>query len=300
MRIVTIRNIYAAFATNFAFCSIWTVVTEIFQGRQFLINTLTCQMQQNMVNIIIQTILFVLIPLIIIIYCLRMLYICMKEKEKYQTTVTIARNADLRLNKNKTEIKNKMNNKHNAEVSTSSRTTSNEVLSAQQVGVSHLHPQLTEMNQCSIQQNSISNTSSPSSHDDGTSDPVQEQTSGHCKSTRINLRSPNADKFGKKTFMQNAKDCKIFRMITILTGTFLALQIIPFIVRLAIEAMEVKNINEGPHYTFPISIQIKRYADLTYALIYPCVNPLILIRFDKEYATFRKKFCFGRYNKRAL
>ena len=79
---------------------------------------------------------------------------------------------------------------------------------------------------------------------------------------------------------------KTIKLIIVLSGTFLAMQLLPFVARLII-AVAGPEMIDGQDGDFPVSILVIRYIDIIYGLFYPCINPVILLYFDKDYLVFR-------------
>ena len=76
---VTDYTVYALFGTAFAISAIYTVGAEVVIGRQPAVHSLVCQLPHTRVNILMQTTLFVLIPMLILVFCTLRIY-CLEQK----------------------------------------------------------------------------------------------------------------------------------------------------------------------------------------------------------------------------
>ena len=77
------------------------------------------------------------------------------------------------------------------------------------------------------------------------------------------------------------------KLILIFSGTFLAMQLFPFFIRFALSlfGVEYKNVPDG---NVPFLTVLMGWLDLFYGSFYPFINPLMLMRLDKDYRHFRK------------
>ena len=117
---------------------------------------------------------------------------------------------------------------------------------------------------------------------------------------RMSFSRPNRTlQSQSKTAFSHKRAIKTVKLVVLLSGTFLAMQLPPFIGRLAI-ALSCKPkpdenfgvISERMIGDITTTTFIMRWIDIIPAGFYPCINPLILMRLDKEYKLFRKHaFC---------
>ena len=68
---VTDNVVYAAFGFVFTICATYTVLSEVLIGRRYTFYSFTCTLPQTQATIFIQTVLFIVIPLSVIIWCVR-------------------------------------------------------------------------------------------------------------------------------------------------------------------------------------------------------------------------------------
>ena len=198
MTYVSRRVVYAAFACAFLLSASYTVATELAVGRVPVIHSLSCQLPNSIVNILLQNVLFILIPLVIIIVCARAIY-------------------------------GKIVRKRNDSPGHQLETLPNLANAVEQARANH------------PQQNSFS--------------------------------------------LKHA--WKAIKLVAILSGTFLVMQLIPFIARLIMALLGVE-FSSGLNGDFPLSTFVLRWVDMIYGVFYPSLNPLILWRLDKQYRWFRR------------
>ena len=97
------------------------------------------------------------------------------------------------------------------------------------------------------------------------------------------------------SYSQKKAASKTVKLITVLSGTFLIMQFIPYLGHFVMSLLGDYLVGRYIGNIF-MSDFVTRYLAMNYGAIYPWLNPLVLIRFDKNYLFF-KKYALCRQNR---
>ena len=303
---VTDYTVYALFGIALAISGIYTVATEIVIGREPAVHSLVCQLSYARVNILMQMTLFVLIPLLILVFCtVRIYWIGKKMRDarrhkSQQLNLKIGKSVDSEERNKATDSVDSTENPCKPPIKEI------RFLSADtKQSTSKLQP-ISESTDSDSSHHSAQQQETMASHMTSVS---TKKTTKLGKRRRIMpLQSPQRNRRQRRnssmTTSSHERALKTVKLIVLLSGTYFATQLPPLIGR-AIIALRFApksdenfgEISEG-HMIGDITVTtfVMRWMSMIYVGFYPCINPLILMRMDKEYKLFRKYAAFCSRN----